>query len=104
MCYSPADDAFYSIDAVWLMTFHVQRQVIGSTEWSGAQFTPKRLDACVLPEVASQLVGTGETPNASLPYADVGFFACWGYKIVYLYFYKIAFWNKLGLWLNKILI
>lgn len=49
--------------------------MIGSAERAGAQFAPKRLDAGVLPEMAGQLVGTCEAPDAALPDADVGFLA-----------------------------
>lgn len=65
-------------NALRLMPFHVERQVIGAAERAGAQFAPERLDAGVLPEVAGQLVGASEAPHAALPYADVRFFTCVG--------------------------
>lgn len=54
-----------------LVSLHVQRQVVRAGETAAAHGALERLGARVFPEMASQLVGSGEAPLASLPGADV---------------------------------
>lgn len=59
-----------------LVSLHVQGQVVRSGEAPAAHGTLERLSPRVLPEVARQLVGTGEAPVATLPGAFVRLLAC----------------------------
>lgn len=54
-----------------LVSLHVQGQVVRAGEAAAAHGALERLGARVFPEMASQLVGSGEAPLASLPGADV---------------------------------
>lgn len=53
------------------MSLHVECQVIGAGEAAAAHAALERLGPGVFPEMASQLVGTGEAPLTSLPGALV---------------------------------
>ena len=54
-----------------LMSLHVEREVITSTERPGTKFTLERLLTRVLAVVPRQLVRPGELPLAALPRALV---------------------------------
>lgn len=56
----------------------MQGQVVGAREGAVALGAAEGLDARVLAEVPSQLVGAGETPGAALPGAMVRLLACAG--------------------------
>lgn len=63
------------------MSLHVQSEVIGPREGAFAKVALERSVAGVLAEVASQLIGAGELPAATLPTATVWLLA-WNYKII----------------------
>lgn len=58
------------------MSSHVQRQMVRSAKRSIAEMACERSNAGVLPKVASQLIGSGESPHASVPGTNVGLFTC----------------------------
>ena len=60
----------------WIVTFHVQRQVVGAREAAVTWLTLKRLGSRVLPDVTCQLVGARELPRTVLVRALVGLFSC----------------------------
>lgn len=71
--------------------------MIGAGEAAGARGALERLHPGVFPEVASQLVGAGEAPLASLPGALVRFLSCvgpqMGFQMRRLGVYFLASWN-----------
>lgn len=54
-----------------LVSFHVQSEVVGSGEGARADGALEGFGARVLPEMARQLVGSGESPVAAVPRAPV---------------------------------
>lgn len=54
-----------------LVSLHVQGQVIGAREAAAAHQTVKGFSTRVLPVVACQLIGAGETPITAVPGAVV---------------------------------
>ena len=60
----------------WIVTFHVQRQVVGAREATVTWLALKRLGSRVLPDVTCQLVGARELPRTVLVRALVGLFSC----------------------------
>lgn len=61
-----------------LVPLHVQRQVVRPGEAAAAHAALERLRPGVFPEMASQLIGTGEAPLTSLPGALIRFLSCVG--------------------------
>lgn len=61
-----------------LVSLHVQSQVIGAGEAAAAHAALERLHPRVFPEMASQLVGSGETPLTAVPRAAVRLLSCVG--------------------------
>ena len=54
-----------------LVSFSVQRQMVGAAEGAVARLADERLGAGVLANVSGQLVRAGEAPVAALPGAEV---------------------------------
>ena len=59
-----------------VVSFEVQRQVVGARERSAARSTRERLVSGVFPEVTSQFVGSSEPPFTSFPRATKRPFSC----------------------------
>jgi len=59
-----------------LVTFHVQRQMIGSREAAETELAIERSIARMFSEVSGQFVGSGEFPVTAFPSALVRFLAC----------------------------
>ena len=63
-------------DHFGFVTFLVECQVVGSCEQAAAAIALERLSTGVLPEVTGELVGPGETPEASVEHAPERFLPC----------------------------
>lgn len=64
------------VNCRWLVSSHVQQQMVWTTERPCTKSATEWFDAGVFSEMSSQLIGTGETPVTSNPCAYIWLFTC----------------------------